>query len=290
MISEWNIFFPEEGGSIGRGFSATMRLNDKKREISATHAIISITSRGYQVMDNSINGLFINGNQKPLGKGNSTPLSDGDILDIGGYRLLTSCFLFVQASSQPAMNEQISPLFADNPFHIQEPESEPVKSIPAPRVMRVDTDLVENDPFSSIAAPKQVLVHDIVLNFNALDEDPLGERELNGSFTRVKPEIGTLLQPVAVNKQNEYAPDMQRVDSALYYALVHFLDDISPQAVETILSDFSGTGFWWRKPDYWKMYKRYFSQQAANHDWKVKFQNYFYAALKLQNERNGEKS
>lgn len=288
-VSEWNVFFPEEGGSIGRGFNADLRLGDAKREISAMHAIISKTSRGYQVMDNSTNGLFVNGMEKPLGKGNSTTLSDGDVMDIGGYRLLMSCFLPMQARAQPVMDKQTSPLFADDPFHLQEPESMPVRQIPVSQVVSVDTELVENDPFINDAPPQRAAVRDIVLNFNALDDDPWAESELSRQFIKAKPAAEGTFHPLTVNERSEYITDRQRIENALDLALGRFLEDISPQSVETILDDFSGTRFWRRKPDYWKMYKRYFRRQAANHDWKIKFQTYFHAALKLQHERKGEK-
>ena len=92
-IAEWNQAFPEDGGDIGRAFGNTLQLSDASREISGTHAIIRKNSRGYQIADNSTNGLFINGSDKPLGNGNQSTLSDGDVLDIGRYRLLVSCFV-----------------------------------------------------------------------------------------------------------------------------------------------------------------------------------------------------
>ncbi len=81
-IAQWNQAFPEDGGDIGRAFGATLQLNDASREISSTHATIRKTSRGYQIMDNSTNGLYINGSDAPLGNGNQSTLSDGDVLDI----------------------------------------------------------------------------------------------------------------------------------------------------------------------------------------------------------------
>ena len=91
-ISEQHKSFPEEGGDIGRSLGVTMQLADSHREISAVHAIVKKTSYGYQVVDNSTNGLFVNGSNSPIGKGNKYALTDGDILDVGRYRLLISCF------------------------------------------------------------------------------------------------------------------------------------------------------------------------------------------------------
>ncbi|MFA0125637.1 FHA domain-containing protein, partial [Vibrio sp. 10N.261.48.A2] len=99
-IAQWNQAFPEDGGDIGRAFGATLQLNDVSREISSTHAMIRKTSRGYQIMDNSTNGLYINGSDAPLGNGNQSTLSDGDVLDIGRHRLLVSCFFPESAKAQ----------------------------------------------------------------------------------------------------------------------------------------------------------------------------------------------
>ncbi|MDD1783970.1 FHA domain-containing protein [Enterovibrio sp. ZSDZ35] len=122
-VSEWNKQFPEDGGEVGRAYGATLQLSDASREISGTHAMIKKSARGYQVIDNSTNGLFINGSPQPLGKGNQTTLNDGDVLNVGQYRLLVSCFVPEQATAvkqaQTAGAENTP--FSDDPFASQEP-------------------------------------------------------------------------------------------------------------------------------------------------------------------------
>jgi predicted component of type VI protein secretion system len=287
-VSEWNTFFPEEGGSIGRGFSVNLRLNDAKREISSLHAIISKTSRGYQVTDNSTNGLFINGVVKSLGKGNSTTLNDGDILGIGGYRLLTSCFLPMQVRVQPVIDGQTQSLFADDPFHPQEPKSIITRHALISPAAHANVDLVESDPFNNNESQQQAVVRDIVLNFSALDDAPWTQSELKGRFSTSLPVNDIALHPQVIDEKNKYTLDQQLIDNALDLALGRLLDDISPHSVEKILNNFSATRFWQLKPDYWKMYKRYFNRQIVTHDWKMKFKAYFQAALKLQHGRRGE--
>ncbi|MEZ9524578.1 type VI secretion system-associated FHA domain protein [Enterovibrio norvegicus] len=116
-VSEWNKQFPEEGGEIGRAYGSTLQLSDASREISGMHAMIKKSARGYQVVDNSTNGLFINGAPQPLGKGNQTTLTDGDVLNVGQYRLLVSCFVPEQAAAkQPSLAGSQGMPFGDDPF------------------------------------------------------------------------------------------------------------------------------------------------------------------------------
>ncbi|WP_241905065.1 type VI secretion system-associated FHA domain protein [Enterovibrio norvegicus] len=116
-VSEWNKQFPEEGGEIGRAYGSTLQLSDASREISGTHAMIKKSARGYQVVDNSTNGLFINGAHKALGKGNQTTLTDGDVLNVGQYRLLVSCFVPEQAAARhPSLAGSQGMPFSDDPF------------------------------------------------------------------------------------------------------------------------------------------------------------------------------
>lgn len=92
-ISQWDFGFPEEGGDIGRGYGVTMQLHDQRRELSARHAMIRRVEKGYQLEDCSTNGVYVNGSKQSVGRGNIVPLNDGDVFDLGRYRLLVSCFI-----------------------------------------------------------------------------------------------------------------------------------------------------------------------------------------------------
>ena len=91
-VTDWSVTFPEGGGSIGRVPGVTLQLSDSGRVVSGTHAIISRDHQGYRITDVSTNGLYINGSARPVGRDCHRPLNDGDILDIGEYRLQVSCF------------------------------------------------------------------------------------------------------------------------------------------------------------------------------------------------------
>jgi len=73
---------PEGWTRIGRSAAADLRLDDPT--VSRRHALVVRTEeRELRALDDrSLNGLFVNGERVEW-----TPLSDGDMLDIGRYRL-----------------------------------------------------------------------------------------------------------------------------------------------------------------------------------------------------------
>ena len=81
--AEPRLFTLKEGWTrIGRSGAADVRLDDAT--VSRRHALIVLTEDGdLRVLDDrSLNGLFVNGEQVEW-----APLSDGDELEIGRYRL-----------------------------------------------------------------------------------------------------------------------------------------------------------------------------------------------------------
>ena len=76
-----------ESGSlrIGRGRDNDWILPDPDRHISKNHCRIDGDSDGYTLIDSSTNGVFLNQNHGPVGRGNGAPLSDGDTFRLGTY-------------------------------------------------------------------------------------------------------------------------------------------------------------------------------------------------------------
>ncbi|BBL88257.1 conserved hypothetical protein [Vibrio rotiferianus] len=299
-IAQWNQAFPEDGGDIGRAFGATLQLNDASREISSTHATIRKTSRGYQIMDNSTNGLYINGSDAPLGNGNQSTLSDGDVLDIGRYRLLVSCFFPESAKAQTQQHHSDSSRLGDDPFST---ESTPfIQSIPevdeAPEFTISATDVVGDDPFANDASVKQEQAPHFNLDFQTDEDDPLKDSDFRASFPNhevmATPSFAQEESPVnqsqfAITEFKKHEQRLQEcTDKALEMALARLLSDISPNAMESMFDDLSGNGFWSRKPKYWDMYKRYFNRQVENRDWQIKFQAYFRDAMRMQKNFEGD--
>jgi predicted component of type VI protein secretion system len=82
--------FNEDGGTIGRSLQADWILPDPDRYISGKHATIDYQSGAYYLADTSSNGVFVNDDDEPLGKGNPRRLFDGDKLRMGDFEFLVS--------------------------------------------------------------------------------------------------------------------------------------------------------------------------------------------------------
>jgi type VI secretion system protein len=75
----------ENGGTLGRSESNDWVLPDPERFISSQHAAIRFVNGDFLLEDLSTNGAFINNASQPVGRGNSVPIHDGDLLTIGDY-------------------------------------------------------------------------------------------------------------------------------------------------------------------------------------------------------------
>ena len=82
--------FSDDGGIIGRSFRSDWILPDPDRYISSKHAAIDVRSGIYYLVDLSSNGVFINDERTPLGKGNSQRLFNGDRLRLGEFEIAVS--------------------------------------------------------------------------------------------------------------------------------------------------------------------------------------------------------
>ncbi len=82
--------FREEGGSIGRSLQNDWILPDPDRYISGRHATIDFKGGIYYLVDTSSNGVYVNGDCEPIGKGNVRRLFDGDVLRFGDFEITVS--------------------------------------------------------------------------------------------------------------------------------------------------------------------------------------------------------
>jgi predicted component of type VI protein secretion system len=82
--------FLEDGGTIGRSLENDWILPDPDRYISGRHATVDFQSGAYYLADVSSNGVYINDEDEPLGKGNPRRLFDGDRLRMGDFEFLIS--------------------------------------------------------------------------------------------------------------------------------------------------------------------------------------------------------
>lgn len=71
--------------TIGRRDGNSWVLPDTSAGVSREHAVIEGAQGGWQIVDKSANGTFVNGQN--VGNGNAWPLSAGDSIRIGGYEI-----------------------------------------------------------------------------------------------------------------------------------------------------------------------------------------------------------
>jgi predicted component of type VI protein secretion system len=77
--------YHEQGGTIGRSLQNDWILPDPDRYISGRHATIDYKGGMYYLADTSSNGVYMNGEAEPIGKGNPRRLFDGDRMRMGDF-------------------------------------------------------------------------------------------------------------------------------------------------------------------------------------------------------------
>jgi predicted component of type VI protein secretion system len=75
----------EDGGTIGRALQNDWILPDPDRYISGRHATIDYKGGMYYLADTSSNGVYMNGEVEPIGRGNPRRLFDGDRMRMGDF-------------------------------------------------------------------------------------------------------------------------------------------------------------------------------------------------------------
>jgi predicted component of type VI protein secretion system len=82
--------FGEKGGTIGRSLQNDWILPDPDRFISGRHATVDYKGGIYYLVDTSTNGIYVNGDCEPIGKGNPRRLFNGDTLRFGDFEMTVS--------------------------------------------------------------------------------------------------------------------------------------------------------------------------------------------------------
>jgi predicted component of type VI protein secretion system len=77
--------FRENGGTIGRALGNDWILPDPDKFISGRHATVDYQSGAYYLADVSTNGVYVNDEDEPLGKGRPRRLFNGDKLRMGDF-------------------------------------------------------------------------------------------------------------------------------------------------------------------------------------------------------------
>ncbi len=82
--------FRSEGGTIGRSLNNDWILPDPDKFISGKHATIDCKGGIYYIVDISTNGVYVNDERDPIGKGNPRRLFNGDHLHLGDFEVMVS--------------------------------------------------------------------------------------------------------------------------------------------------------------------------------------------------------
>lgn len=106
--------FDANGGTLGRSASCDWTLPDGGNTLSARHAAISHNGHGFVITDTSTNGVYLNGVDAPLGRGQSAPLASGDSIYISDYVISVT---ILNEAAQPAP-APASPLYVPPPAPI----------------------------------------------------------------------------------------------------------------------------------------------------------------------------
>ena len=116
--------------TIGRRDGSSWVLPDASAGVSREHAVIEETHDGWQIVDLSANGTFVNGQN--VGNGNAWPLRTGDSICIGGYQIAVELEDVPNPSAEP-------PATADDPFDLGDLARPDFSAPPTPRPLSPTT-------------------------------------------------------------------------------------------------------------------------------------------------------
>ena len=159
--------FGEDGGTIGRSLESDWILPDPHRYLSGKHATIDFQSGAYYLADVSTNGVYVNDEEEPLGKGNPRRLFSGDRLRMGDFS-----------------------------FAVGLDEGQGL-DMPPPEAMSVVPDHIEQ------LVQEEILKSGVQL----LDEEAItGDAEFESALFGVQEEIKAEKKDAQMNKPNPFAP------------------------------------------------------------------------------------
>lgn len=95
------------GGTIGRARDNDWVLPDDKRFISSRHALIDFQGGAYFLVDTSRNGVYINGADTAVGRGQPQRLFNGDRLRLGEYDISVEITAEDELASEDGMGDSV---------------------------------------------------------------------------------------------------------------------------------------------------------------------------------------
>ncbi|MGA0614030.1 type VI secretion system-associated FHA domain protein TagH [Paracoccus sp. KR1-242] len=201
--------------TIGRAPENDLVLPDPDRQLSKRHCTIEDQGGSFVVIDFSANGTFLNYGKIPLGRV-PTPLSDGDILTLGGYELLVS----VTPGASPARQDLIPDPLPDDPV--------PADMVPGPAPYPPP-----NQPAGNQFLPEDSGERDFL-------DDLLGAAPLRGPASVSRPKLGEdgLLPPLSPDDLEDLPDEDPSVGASMLERAAPAQDHFAaPRVRDTIPDD-----------------------------------------------------
>ena len=318
QVNSRQLSLPDNGGTIGRSFDCTIQLPDFNRTLSRVHAEIVKPPKGsYQIIDRSVNGVFVN--NQLLGKGARHFLADGDTIVMGAYTLLIS-----DMESLFSEEEEEEPPILDNVYSEIDAQSFSVDSLDIGKTSNVEnsnskvSDYFDNaeddfseeaglfskknvladdefgfDPFEESASESEFEINDEkVEQIDSQDDDIVMLEETNVSLQTSKTanildeqqvlsdSIMALSQMVDQQKLSlSSAIAHERLMECLDKAVDRFLEDLEPDHLEDVFNDYL-TGWGNRDKKYWKLYRKNFIRKQERREFHRSFSALFLEELR----------
>jgi type VI secretion system protein ImpI len=187
-----------EGGefSIGRAPDNDWVLPDPERDLSKHHCVLAYRSGGWQILDLSANGTFLNRGGEPVGRDRSRPLNDGDRLGLGPYEIE------VRIAEAPAFASRRG---AD-PFTL-DPFASGASFEPDPLLARNE----ERDPLAQAVAPASI---NLPADYDPLALDPVDAPMADPTIADHSPHLDDALRPPRVVLPEDWDRDFPATSPA----------------------------------------------------------------------------
>jgi type VI secretion system protein ImpI len=258
---------------IGRDFDCDLSLPDASATLSRRHLQLEgAASAGYRATDLSTNGVVFNGT--PMKPRTAQSITDGDILEFAGYRILISVTTRPQAH-------------IDNSPHERQREVGSISVSP----LAADAELVpqhESDadrPFGAeVAALEANLLFDPFEDGPGLRDTPLSQEQIErlsptpvedcaplaSHFGTMGPASGSGNQFLPLNQPPQVpqdpfssATDREELSDAIDRAVLRFLSQFDPVELEKEYSDILGL-FARSKRRFWTLFHKQFRRRRDN--------------------------
>ena len=309
QVTSRQVSLPNSGGTIGRSFECDIQLPDFARQLSRVHAqVMAHPEGGYQIIDRSVNGVYVNG--VLLGKGGAHRLNDGDNVRMGAYTLLFSDMnaLFSSKDTAPSSAEMAMALEETeatfdrdkvlDPFNDaltgQDDAFAPASASPKPEAPTFSSDnvlgedLYGYDPFEDdekwvMETSSEDETDDIVM----YEDDDSQARTGRGLALANAAQVEALESSIErlnqiIEQQQKViigSVDRDRLMASIESSLEKFLDEFDPAKLEEEFDDYI-TGWGRKDRKYWQLYRKQFARKKERRDFYRKFSALLFEELR----------